>query len=277
MLGAGINFDVPHEDSQKANFWCTTAPKLFCEAIDKNSKTLGKYDAILVDEAQDFHVDWWFPTLLLLKNPDRGPLTLFSDPIQTGVYGRGNSFPEGLVSFELHENCRNTKRITEFCGKVIAQEITPFGLSPQGVVPDIRPAIVDPSHRGKAVQTLIGHLLDEGFYAARIAVISPWTPTERHSAMAKQLSIRGYPLLGGQESLDGWISSKLIWCSTIKAFKGLEADFVIIADAPSPTSTAGFGMSDFYVAASRAKHRLTVFPTTYESKNEIESWSRSTL
>jgi hypothetical protein len=272
VLAAGAQFDVPQEDSEKADFWCNTAPKLFCEAIENYSEAGGKYDAILVDEAQDFHADWWFPTLLLLKDPDRGQLTLFSDPIQAGVYGRGNSFPEGLVSFELHENCRNTKRITEFCGKVIEQEISSFGSSPQGVFPEIRPVATDPTHRGKAVQALIGQWLDEGFSAARIAVLSPWNPTERFSAMTKQLSIRGYPLRGDQASLEGWTTGKLIWCSTIKAFKGLEADCVIIADAPSPTATGRFGIPDFYVAASRAKHRLVIFPTTPEAKSEIERW-----
>ena len=34
---------------------------------------VGRYGALIVDEAQDFHEDWWLPLQLLLEDPDDSP------------------------------------------------------------------------------------------------------------------------------------------------------------------------------------------------------------
>src|ERR1019366_85187 len=113
-------FNVPSGDEGIRCFWTSEAPALFCEALDRAPENaFPRYDAVLVDEAQDFHQDWWFPIQLMLHDPDHGRLCLFSDPEQTPVYGKGDAFPAGLVSFDLAENCRNTKRITSYCGNVL--------------------------------------------------------------------------------------------------------------------------------------------------------------
>lgn len=44
------------------------------------------YDAIVVDEAQDFLENWWLPLQLLLSDPDNGILYLFYDDNQN-IYG----------------------------------------------------------------------------------------------------------------------------------------------------------------------------------------------
>ena len=268
----GTSFIVPNGEGEQREFWSATAPRLFCEALESHPELTGGYDAVLVDESQDFHADWWFPVQLLLRDPDHGRLTIFSDPEQAGVYGRGDAYPAGLLSFDLFENCRNTKRITSFCGKVIDQEITSFSSSPEGTPPEVYHAMSDASHRGTAVQDLVGKLLDEGFSPSRIAILSPWRSTTPTSALAKLFSVRGTPIHGDESSLARWTAGNVIWSSTIKAFKGLEADCVIMADAPSPTTTVGFSISDFYVAASRCKHRLYIFPVSVEAKSEIDAW-----
>lgn len=230
------------------------------------------YDAVLVDEAQDFHPDWWFPVQLLLKDPDRGRLTIFSDPEQAGIYGRGDSFPAGLLLYELLENCRNTKRIVSFCGNVIQREIAPFSFSPEGVSPEIHKPVPDASHRALAIQHLLGNLLDQGFAPSRIAVLSPWRSTASESALSRLFNVRGIPLRGDDDALPLWINGRVIWCSTIKSFKGVEADCVIIADVPSPNETPGFTFSDFYVAASRTKHRLWIFPCDEAARARVVGW-----
>ena len=272
VTSTGSAFAVPNGESEQQEFWCATAPRLFCDALENSSSEVGRYDVVLVDEAQDFHPDWWFPVQLLLRDPDRGRLILFSDPEQAGVYGRGDSYPANLIYYDLVENCRNTKRITSFCGNVIDQQISPFSSSPEGTLPEVFAPLPDSSHRGKAVQALVGRLLDEGFAPSRIAILSPWRSTTPSSALANIPAVRGLPLRGDEGALEPWAEGKLVWSSTIKSFKGLEADCVIIADAPSPTSTPGFSISEFYVAASRCKHRLYIYPVSAEAKTEIDRW-----
>ena len=46
------------------------------------------YGALVVDEAQDFHEDWWLPLQLLLDDPDRSPLYVFFDDNQRIFAGR---------------------------------------------------------------------------------------------------------------------------------------------------------------------------------------------
>ena len=60
------------------------------------------------------------------------------------------------------------------------------------------------------------------------------------------------------EDLSDWQSDKGILFSTIRSFKGLEADAIVIVDVPQPDSVPHFSVADFYVATSRAKHLLVI-------------------
>jgi hypothetical protein len=50
----------------------------------------GTFDAIVVDEAQDFADNWWQPILAALRDPDSGGLFIFSDEGQR-VFDRHGS------------------------------------------------------------------------------------------------------------------------------------------------------------------------------------------
>ncbi len=271
VIRTGARFVVPQEEDDQHRFWCEKAPSLFTDALEEITDLSQKFDAVLVDEAQDFHSDWWIPLQLLLRDPDKGRLTLFSDPEQAGVYGRGDAYPDGLLSYELLENCRNTKRITKFCGRVIDTEIISFSNSPEGKFPQVHTEHADTGHRGKAIQTLLKKLLAEGFSPDRIAVLSPWKSSSPESAISRIAKVDGIPLSGGESALKKWVAGKVIWCSTIKAFKGLEADCVVIADLPAVSDDEHFSAADFYVASSRSKHRLYLFPASEQSRTQIES------
>lgn len=69
-------------------------------------------------------------------------------------------------------------------------------------------------------------------------------------------SISGHPIV---DSLSDWKEGKGILFSTVRAFKGLEADALVVMDVSgfSPVLT----QADLYVACSRAKHLLTVLTT----------------
>jgi hypothetical protein len=69
-----------------------------------------RFDAIVVDEAQDFADAWWDPLLAALKDPDESGLYVFTDEGQR-VFDRHGSPPVPLVPLILDHNLRNTRQI----------------------------------------------------------------------------------------------------------------------------------------------------------------------
>jgi len=275
VVGAGLPFNVPASEADQDQFWTAEAPLLFGSAIDHYAdQQLARYDAIIVDEAQDFHQDWWLPLQLMLRDPDKDRLCLFSDPEQAGVYGQGTSYPHGLVPYELLENCRNTKRITSYCGNVINRQVTPFSSSPEGVNPVILDAPSSLAERAEQVRKLVIDLMAQEISPSRIAILSPWKKSSPDSTLHYVPHIHNKPLQGDEDAVSKWQANQVIWGSTIKAFKGMEADCIIVTDVPA-IGTQWFNLADLYVAASRAKHHLYFVPTSPQVASGLNEWIKS--
>jgi superfamily I DNA/RNA helicase len=56
-----------------------------------------RFDAIVVDEGQDFLEGWWYPLQFCLADPDRSVLYIFHDDNQQ-IYRRATSFPRASPS-----------------------------------------------------------------------------------------------------------------------------------------------------------------------------------
>lgn len=78
------------------------------------------------------------------------------------------------------------------------------------------------------------------------------------SSFADVANLGGRPMV---DELERWRAGEGILYTTIRSFKGLEADAVILADVGVPDAEPHFTRNDFYVAASRAKHLLAVLVT----------------
>lgn len=270
VMKAGLPFNPPSDPDQQRDFWRSTAPALFDEAIGKlGPDRLKRYDGIIVDEGQDFHPDWWVPLMLMLKDPDGDRLCIFSDGDQQGVYGQGESFPSGLFPYDLHDNCRNTRKIATYSGKVIGKQVKTMPLLPDGSRPRIEPAIEDPKMRAKAVKAAYGNLVAQGFDSARIAILSSKRVGNEQGSLTYLPKMFSLPLEGGKDAITDWKQGRCIWASTIKAFKGLEADCIILTDC----SVADFGedgLSELYVGTTRAKLQLVLIPATTSAQRYLE-------
>lgn len=88
------------------------------EKLERNEAILPTYDAVLIDEGQDFEADW-LRLVSLLINADTQSLLLVEDRAQT-IYQRKRSYLEDTgLSFRgrskvLSINYRNTKQIVKF-------------------------------------------------------------------------------------------------------------------------------------------------------------------
>lgn len=233
-----------------------------------------RYDSIIVDEAQDFHPSWWDALEVALKDPDDGRLCVFLDPQQKGVYGQEASHPAGMLEWELDQNCRNTQKVVGYCSAVLDEPIKCFALSPVGVPPEIHAPIADIGARSAAVKTLVNRLLGEHCRPSSIALLTPWKGDNTGNSLTRISAIAGIPVrhIGSEGSLELWIIGEAIIHSTIKSFKGLEAEHVIVTDLYTTGQYQVYDTADLFVAASRAKHRLYLFPVTPEAHQQLVTW-----
>jgi len=272
ILKAGGNFNPPSDSQKKDQFYAEEASHMMEIALN-NLNESEKYDVIVVDEAQDFHENWWWCVQFLLKDPDKGNLYIFRDPKQAGLYGHGDKFPAtGMYPVELSVNCRNTQKINQYCGHVIKSEITSAEQMPEGVEPEIGIAIDNNSHRAIEVKKAVTQLLSEGFRPSQIAILSPFRNDNHMSTLSRLEKIGGFPVMGDINSISKWQKAECIWGSTTKSFKGLEADCVIITDIFDKEEMPWFTDSELYVATSRAKVKLLLQPASPKCRLSLEDY-----
>jgi superfamily I DNA and RNA helicase len=89
-------------------FFSETLPFALEEAMKKREDL--KFDAVIVDEGQDFKELWWMVLESVLKDPENGTFYVFYDNNQV-IYRESLCIPKGLTPLTLPENLRNTKEI----------------------------------------------------------------------------------------------------------------------------------------------------------------------
>ena len=84
------NYDDAYKNAKKNNdmdeFFQSSVPNLLLDMINASSKNNAHYDAILIDEAQDFDQNWFLPVIQVL-NPETNSLLITCDGLQ-GIYAR---------------------------------------------------------------------------------------------------------------------------------------------------------------------------------------------
>lgn len=237
-------------DTNDRTFWTDTAPDALmqaCEALDADQK----FDAVIVDEGQDFHDLWWVSIDQLFRDPGRKQcFYVFYDPRQN-LYVRRVSLPEELgEAYELPENCRNTARIAAHCAALVGHEHRVREGAPLGDEPRIeRVESVAEAFRaaGKHVRSLC-MTPQSGLARSQVAVLAA-------SATQQQWpeSLGGVRLT---RDLDEWQRGHAVLLDTWGRFKGLEADAIVLIE--TPVRDRKWQAINRYVARSRAKHLLTV-------------------
>ncbi len=207
-----------------------------------------QYDAIVVDEGQDFREDYWDPLQMLLEDPDEGVFYVFYDDNQN-LYRTSLHIPKGLTPSVLTHNCRNTKLIHySFLPFYQSQE----GLPPVALGPEGRPVEVDyyrlQHDLRKKLRTILHRLTaGEGIPTQDIVILC----SHRHGGMVEDL-----PQLGNIQLTDQRpVESGEVYCTTINSFKGLESPVVILQLWPSQHLDPERLL---YVGCSRACNHLVI-------------------
>jgi len=246
---AKVPFRPPNDPNLQATFWETEVPdRMFDRVIDLVPQI--RFDAIIVDEAQDFAKDWWLTVESLSREPD-GPLVIFFDPNQK-LFGKENSLPSTNASFRLNVNCRNTRKIHAQSMQFVDAEITSSPVVPDGVDPLTVEVSSEEQARSAVEDILKQWRADYRLRAQQIAILS--SKRRENSSFSSQSRIAGLPITD-DPSL--WRKDAGILFTTITAFKGLESDAIVLLLDSNLTDRF-----DIYVATSRAKHLLATVEFT---------------
>lgn len=248
---AKIGFPVPETDWQAGQvFWRKTAPELLVDAAGK----LGiAFDAVVVDEGQDFEEDWWDAIEMLFATGSQDALFIFYDPAQNLFVERGVRLPVDEQPFPLKVNCRNTAMIARYCGGVIGKEIPVRETAPVGQE-CIRRSVADSDGQKRVCGEIVREWVKKGrLRPSQVAILGP--RKFEKSALGTSTAVGGQKIVG---QIGDWRRNGGLLYSTIRGFKGLEADAVILLDVQDAGRTKYFTQSDLYVAGSRAKHLLAL-------------------
>jgi hypothetical protein len=212
-----------------------------------------RYDAIIVDEGQDFGENWWIPLQMLLRDPDDGILYIFFDDNQR-LYVRHGAFPIQQPPYLLSVNCRNTQNIHQVVMKFYEAEGAEEALYARG--PLGRPVAVVPYPGSQGLQITLQEVL-------RILSVEQQVPAGEIVVLTSRLRSKRRLLdgsaSGGLRLTDTWPTPRgQVYCTTVYDFKGLERAVVILADIGRWPSEWDEMVRLLYVGCSRARNHLIV-------------------
>ncbi|MGV1037036.1 MAG: NERD domain-containing protein [Candidatus Nanopelagicales bacterium] len=237
----GAHWDVVAAQNAPSIWWTETAPELMTAAA--HSLASGhQFDALVVDEAQDFADNWWIPLLTVLRDPGTARIATFRDDNQA-VFGRLGRPDIAVARVTLTKNLRNTRQIGDAFAPLVDNRpqllggngapVTFIGCATNDVIACADDAAVA--------------LLDEGWEPRDVALL---TTQHRHPVQVEQQS-GDY----GSYWKNLW-SGDDIFYGTAAGFKGLERPAVVVAvdgfrEGVNPREL-------LYVAMSRARDKLVV-------------------
>lgn len=232
------------EADEEEFFWEQAPDALLMAAVEEDIR----FDAIIVDEGQDFRPKALQTLEQLLTDQEEGHFHVFYDDNQR-IYTR-KRIPFDWPTFPLTKNLRNTDPIHK---QVVKYYYDPARNRSSGI-PGPEPLFVNVQTHGseaEAVRHALEMLEAEGVPPEWIVILTPrsrdnssWQPNETRWGKYS-------PVWGLQKTF-----GKQINCCTIQSFKGLERPVVILTELdhlhPDQRDLL------LYVALSRAKTHLVV-------------------
>jgi len=193
------------------------------------------------------------PLEFLGRQASDTPFYVFYDPAQN-LYVENLELPGLGEPYLLNKNCRNTRSIAGKCSSLRKVDIETHWAAPEGRPVTVRHCADRESQR-KVAARILKDYRKGGLLPNQIAILSPYRHDNEHYSFFGLDTLDQFTLI---DTAAKWQAGKGVLYSTIKGFKGLEADAVILVDVPDPATDSYFTNNDLYVGASRAKHFLSI-------------------
>lgn len=237
---------IPVPDEQPFNqLFNEMYPEMLIQALKALPEQ--RFDAIIVDEGQDFHPNWMLALDAALNPKGKGLLRVFIDSNQS-VYGNITTIPEEyqLIPIRLTMNMRNTKRIHSIVQNYYSgYAINPIG--PEGVEVEWIPANSIQEIYKKIDERIYQLVSQERMNLSDIVVLVSAEKDIPEYVNAGRLG--GHEVQRADKN-----EGNAVIMDTIRRFKGLEKRIVILA----ATSDLIDARELIYVALSRARTHLIV-------------------
>lgn len=230
-----------------------------------------RYDAIIVDEAQDFTAEFWLPIEMLLADAETSHLYVFADHNQA-IYAGSAKPPVDEDPFLLTVNCRNTKvihaasyryyegpetdppAIDGACIETIAANS--IEAQTTRIASAVTKLIVEEEVRPEDIAVLVMRDLKQPLYEALRA--KP-LPRRAHWAVERHRVQRG------------------VLVDTVSRFKGLEAAIIFFCGLELVSGELDREL--IYVGLSRCKSRIVLVGTEHATQrllgNRLSDLARS--
>ena len=242
-----VEMEYPSEDKFDVHYPCGLA--LSSEILQD------KFDAVVVDEGQDFKDTYWLALSYLLKDEEKSPFFIFLDQNQSIYSVEMEDIPIKDEPFFLTFNCRNTKYIHDSAYRFFnGQKVDSPHKNKGSPIRKIEANTLQEQLNN--IREEISKLLAfEGVKENQVAIL---VGSKNKKIYYDYLSTTKLPT-GYKWNVEGPAESSGVRVNTIRKFKGLEADIIYIwgieeIDLPRDEEI-------LYVGISRAKSRLIIVGT----------------
>jgi len=237
----GVEWGAPPGSDDDSEYWEVTLPNAMVQLAERRELN-ERFDAVIIDEAQDFAEAWWPAVLSALADDEEGSLYAFVDEGQR-VFARGGRPPIPLVPIVLDENVRNTKPIAQTFGSLAITQMRYRG-------GDGDPVLFIPCSEADAISRAddaVDELLAEGWLPEHVALL---TTGSRHPEQRERQA------RGQRDYWSTFWDADQVFYGHVLGFKGLERPAVVLA--VNGFGADGRGREKLYVGLSRARDRLVV-------------------
>ncbi len=249
---AGVDLPPEPEPGEEGSYY-RALETAFAEHADVMA---GRFDALIVDEGQDVHADWWLPLQLLLTDPDTSPLYVFFDDNQK-LFPGPSGLPFLAEPVQLTVNCRNTKRINELVLRFYKGG-TLEAPGPEGPPVDRHVYETEGELLAQLDEAVARWVGEAEVPPGDIALLT--AKSAERSALWRVEHLGGVPLTD-----DPWQRNRILRCSVYR-FKGLERLVVGLCELDGAREQA------LYVGMSRPSVFLSLF-VPQSAARRIGTWT----
>lgn len=285
LEAAGISHEVPATNEEAQRYFDETLPLLAIEALTTEAASLGhlmgKYNALVVDEAQDHdtalpgassqpdHVGWWSIYVALMRQGWQSPMAIFGDVAQRPPFRAQdrfelNSVRQRLIQhahLRLNRALRYTRPIYRFLKELqgegshdLAASLQTDGQLPDGPEVEIHQATV--TQTPFVVEQILDHWKTSGLCVPSKVLILHDRSQIGNTPLAGLERLLDHPLRPYLETLDQ-PSGNAIGHTSIHKAKGLDALAVILVGLPAfDQLTRPYDRFTYFMGASRARQLL---------------------
>lgn len=219
-----------------------------------------RYQAIVVDEGQDFTQELWMPVELMLEDFNESYFYIFMDSNQS-IFRNQSVIPIKEEPYLLQGNCRNTRPIHEAAYRFYQGEEVQVPDLPGEPIVWIDECELD--RQAIRVRKLVTKLMaDEHLKPDDIAVLI-WSG-KIDNVIRPLLEKAGDPT-GAQWSFQSHWQNRRVLVESVRRFKGMEASVIILWLDEAANPSRDDDCRKLYVGLSRARSRMWIVGQSLES------------